>query len=246
MHEDTADSYHAGRHHGTTSVHDHGSRGRLRTGVCEGADEFSAWATHPHSQRRATGKTNRGPLDSTLDQLIIKHGASSSKGFRVRLGAAGLAVVGRHRADARIRCAPAQAQRTDAEFGGRSGRRPTVHIHGPGFTRIRSLHHRPRLPDAHSFRMIIADSIDGRPMSIGALGPLWAACDADRLAAFKDKTRCALGACTRRRSRLPDPVPTEDVWFQGGQIYPLLLGFLKHPTDSGMTCLGSHRTTLGK
>jgi hypothetical protein len=32
----------------------------------------------------------------------------------------------------------------------------------------------------------------------------------------------------------------------GGQIYPVPAGDLKQPTDSGITCLGSHSTTLGK
>src|SRR5262249_51080811 len=32
----------------------------------------------------------------------------------------------------------------------------------------------------------------------------------------------------------------------GGQIYPVPDGDLKQPTDSGITCLGSHSTTFGK
>ena len=35
--------------------------------------------------------------------------------------------------------------------------------------------------------MIVATTLDGAPMSIGGLGPLWAVYDADRLADFKDK-----------------------------------------------------------
>ncbi len=31
-----------------------------------------------------------------------------------------------------------------------------------------------------------------------------------------------------------------------GQIYPVPAGDLKQPTDSGITCFGSHSTTLGK
>ena len=33
---------------------------------------------------------------------------------------------------------------------------------------------------------------------------------------------------------------------QFGQIYPVPAGDLKQPTDSGITCLGSHSTTFGK
>ena len=31
-----------------------------------------------------------------------------------------------------------------------------------------------------------------------------------------------------------------------GQIYPVPAGDLKQPTDSGITCFGSHSTTFGK
>ena len=43
------------------------------------------------------------------------------------------------------------------------------------------------LADAHGYRMIVATRLDGVPMSLGGLGPLWAVYDADRLPAFKDK-----------------------------------------------------------
>ncbi len=43
------------------------------------------------------------------------------------------------------------------------------------------------LADARAYRMIVATTLDGRPLSVGGLGPLWAVYDADRLPAFKDK-----------------------------------------------------------
>jgi hypothetical protein len=43
------------------------------------------------------------------------------------------------------------------------------------------------LADAQRYRMILATTLDGVPMSIGGLGPLWAVYDADRLGDFKDK-----------------------------------------------------------
>lgn len=43
------------------------------------------------------------------------------------------------------------------------------------------------LADARAYRMLVATSLDGVPMSIGGLGPLWAVYDADRLPAFRDK-----------------------------------------------------------
>src|SRR5207237_4110806 len=43
------------------------------------------------------------------------------------------------------------------------------------------------LADAQRYRMIVATAIDGIPLAIGGLGPLWAVYDADRLPDFKDK-----------------------------------------------------------
>ena len=43
------------------------------------------------------------------------------------------------------------------------------------------------LADAGRCRMIVATAIDGRPMSLGGLGPLWAVYDADRIPEFADK-----------------------------------------------------------
>jgi hypothetical protein len=43
------------------------------------------------------------------------------------------------------------------------------------------------LADARAYRMIVATRLDGVPMSLGGLGPLWAVHEADRIPAFKDK-----------------------------------------------------------
>jgi hypothetical protein len=43
------------------------------------------------------------------------------------------------------------------------------------------------LADASRYRMIVATAVDGRPMSLGGLGPLWAVYDADRVAEFAAK-----------------------------------------------------------
>ena len=43
------------------------------------------------------------------------------------------------------------------------------------------------MADAQRYRMIVATAIDGIPLAIGGLGPLWAVYDADRLPDFKDK-----------------------------------------------------------
>jgi hypothetical protein len=45
-----------------------------------------------------------------------------------------------------------------------------------------------------------------------------------------------MGPCVRR----------DDEEIQFGQMYPVPAGDLKQPTDSGITCFGSHSTTFGK
>jgi hypothetical protein len=43
------------------------------------------------------------------------------------------------------------------------------------------------LADASSHRMIVATRMDGQPLPLGGLGPLWLVYDADNLPAFRDK-----------------------------------------------------------
>jgi hypothetical protein len=43
------------------------------------------------------------------------------------------------------------------------------------------------MADANRYRMIVATALDGVPIGLGGLGPLWAVYDADHLADFKDK-----------------------------------------------------------
>jgi hypothetical protein len=135
----------------------------------------------------AIGKTNRGPLDPALDQLMLKHGAKFDRAFEFD--------------SAMLAALPAVAIEPTLEYDARphklsgpllssvieaAGVAPSANVMLAlraldGYTIALSL------ADARSYRMIVADSIDGHAMSIGGLGPLWAVYDADRLAAFKDK-----------------------------------------------------------
>ena len=57
------------------------------------------------------------------------------------------------------------------------------------------------LADLQTYRMVLATHMDGRPLALGGLGPLWAVLDADRVAPFKDKPlkeRFALWALPHR------------------------------------------------
>jgi hypothetical protein len=135
----------------------------------------------------AISKTNRGPLDPALDQLMVKHGAKFEKAFEfdsamlARLPA--IAIEPTLEYDARPHKLSGPLLSTVVESVGVA---PSANVilalrALDGYTIALSL------ADAKSYRMIIADSIDERPMSIGGLGPLWAVYDADRVAAFKDK-----------------------------------------------------------
>ena len=135
----------------------------------------------------AIGKSNRGPLDPALDVLLVKHGRSFDKAFV--FDAAMLAAL------------PALAIQPTLEYDAKPHK-----LSGPSLASVVAaagvaaaapvaLHLRAidgysvalSLADANRWRMIVATTLDGVPMSIGGLGPLWAVHDADRVADFKDR-----------------------------------------------------------
>ena len=135
----------------------------------------------------AVGKTNRGPFDPVLDQMMGKHGIKFDKAFA--FDAAALAKL------------PAITIKPTLEYDAKEHT-----LTGPLLTTVRAAAGSPSgsavqlglravdgynvgisLADATTYRMIVATHIDGQPMALGGLGPQWAVYDADRLAAFKDK-----------------------------------------------------------
>ena len=135
----------------------------------------------------AIARSNRGPLDPALDQLMVKHGAKFDKAWE--FDAAMLARL------------PSVAIQPTLEYDGRAHklRGPLlssvleavgVAAGAPLMLDLRALDGYTvalSLADARSYRMVVATTLDGVPMSVGGLGPLWAVYDADRLPAFKDK-----------------------------------------------------------
>jgi len=135
----------------------------------------------------AITRSNRGPLDPALDQLMIKHGARFDTAWE--FDAAMLSKL------------PAVTIQPTLEYDGK------VHkLSGPllgavveaagvapgasvmlGLRAIDGYIVAVSLADAQRYRMIVATTLDGVPLSLGGLGPLWAVYDADRLADFKDK-----------------------------------------------------------
>ena len=135
----------------------------------------------------AIGRSNRGPLDPALDQLMVKHGAHFDKAWE--FDAAMLARL------------PKATIRPTLEYDGQPHtlRGPLLSVvveaagvaaGAPVLLALRAVDGYTVAvspADARRYRMIVATTLDGVPMSLGGLGPLWAVYDADRLDDFKDK-----------------------------------------------------------
>ena len=168
----------------------------LAAGALAASLPLHAHAAPPASTRKGIGlltvtgaitRNNRGPLDPALDRLMIKHGAKFDTAWE--FDAAMLAKL------------PAVTIQPTLEYDAKVHR-----LSGPllgavveaagvapgasvmlGLRAIDGYIVAVSLADAKRYRMIVATSLDGVPLSLGGLGPLWAVCDADRLADFKDK-----------------------------------------------------------
>ena len=135
----------------------------------------------------AIARSNRGPLDPALDQLMVKHKAKFDKAWQfdaamlARLPAVTIQPTLEY--DAKVHKLNGPLLSTVVEAAGvAAGANVMLALRAiDGYTIALSL------ADARAYRMIVAGTLDGAPMSLGGLGPLWAVYDADRLPAFKDK-----------------------------------------------------------
>jgi len=135
----------------------------------------------------AVTRSNRGPLDPALDVLMAKHGARFERAWEfdasmlARLPAVTIQPTIEYDAKPHKLSGPTLASVVEAA-GVSPGASATLALRAiDGYTVAISL------SDAHGYRMIVATTIDGVPLSLGGLGPQWAVVDADRLPAFKDK-----------------------------------------------------------
>lgn len=131
------------------------------------------------------GKTNRGPVDPSLDQLMTKHGVKFDKAYVLDAEALRRLPVVRIKAtleyDARMHALSGPLLSSVLE---------SVGVAGDAMLGLRAVDGYVvplRMADARSFRMIVATEMDGVPLALGGLGPQWAIYEADTLAAFKDK-----------------------------------------------------------
>jgi hypothetical protein len=135
----------------------------------------------------AIAKSNRGPLDPALDQMLAKHGVQFTKAWTFDSAA--------------LRRLPAVTIRPTLEYDAKPHS-----LHGPlldtvlraagvaagatamlGLRAVDGYNAVLSLADARGYRMIVATHVDGQPLALGGLGPQWAVYEADRLADFKDK-----------------------------------------------------------
>jgi hypothetical protein len=135
----------------------------------------------------AISRHNRGPLDTALDQLMVKHGVKFDTAWEfdaamlVRLPSVTIEPTIEYDAKTHRLRGPLLSSVVEAA-GVAPGAQVILTLRAvDGYTVAVSL------ADARGYRMIVAASLDGLPMSFGGLGPLWAVYDADRLPAFKDK-----------------------------------------------------------
>lgn len=130
---------------------------------------------------------NRGPLDTALDQLMHKQGLAFAKARTFTF--------------AELSALPAVEIRPTLEYDAR----PHA-LRGPAFDRVLEAAGAPaaddavlvlaafdgyrvelKRADARELGFIVATHIDGSPLPLGGLGPLWAVFDAERIPALAAK-----------------------------------------------------------
>ncbi|RJG03530.1 molybdopterin-dependent oxidoreductase [Noviherbaspirillum sedimenti] len=125
-------------------------------------------------------RANRGPLDPALDQMMHKQGIKFDKAHTFDFAA--------------IAALPAVSIKPTLEYDARphtlSGPLLSDVVTAAGAPDMASARLLLRavdgyavvisLADARKYRFIVATHLDGRPMPLGGLGPLWAVYDADR------------------------------------------------------------------
>ena len=135
----------------------------------------------------AVPRSTRGPLDPALDQLMVRHGARFDKAWE--FDAAMLARLPSVTIQPTLEY-DAKPHKLSGPLLGSVVEAAGVAAGAPVMLTLRALdgYNVALNPaDARRHRMIVATKLDGVPMSLGGLGPLWAVYDADRLADFKDK-----------------------------------------------------------
>ena len=135
----------------------------------------------------AVGKTNRGPFDPVIDQMMGKHGIQFAKAYEFDTAAlqrlAAVTIKPTLEYDSKQHQLRGPLLATVLEAAG-VARGSNAQL---GLRAVDGYNVAIKLADAIAYRMIVATSIDGHPLALGGLGPQWALFEADTVAPFKDK-----------------------------------------------------------
>ncbi|MEC5404481.1 molybdopterin-dependent oxidoreductase [Paraburkholderia sp. MPAMCS5] len=135
----------------------------------------------------AIKRHNRGALDPAFDQLLAKHQVKFTEAFGVDLSS--------------ITSLPSVTIRPTVEYDSRqhalSGPLLTdllEHVGAPGAGSTQIVMHAvdgyavmTTLDTVRAYRFIVATHMDGKPLSLGGVGPLWAIYDADNIPELSSK-----------------------------------------------------------
>ncbi|AXE96162.1 molybdopterin-dependent oxidoreductase [Paraburkholderia sp. SIMBA_050] len=144
-------------------------------------DEASAASPVILTISGAIKRHNRGALDPAFDQLLAKHQVKFSQAYNVDLPL--------------LASMPAVTIQPTTEYDARphrlSGPLLTTlleHVGAPGAGGTQILLHAvdgyavmTTLDKVRAYRFVVATHMDGKPLPLGGMGPLWAAYDADHI-----------------------------------------------------------------
>jgi hypothetical protein len=129
----------------------------------------------------AIARPNRGPLDPALDQMLVKHKISFSQAYAfdfialLNLPAFNIKPTLEYDARAHTLRGPLLLD-VLAYAGARVAEGSKLVLRAVDGYAVALTP-----AEAKARRMMVATHLDGQPMALGGLGPLWAVCDADRV-----------------------------------------------------------------
>ncbi|MBK0393945.1 molybdopterin-dependent oxidoreductase [Ramlibacter algicola] len=125
----------------------------------------------------AINRTNRGPFDGVLDQMMAKQKLAFDKAYAFDFAAlASLPAVTIRPTleyDSKVHQLKGPLLATVLRAAGATGSNVLMRAvdgYAPGIS----------VADAQKYRFIVATHLDGKPMPLGGLGPLWAVYEADQ------------------------------------------------------------------
>jgi hypothetical protein len=164
----------------------------FRTAALGGLSVAGAAAAQPSGKRvpgpglltvtGAIGRGNRGAIDPALDQLMVKHKIRFDKAhvfdFAALLAMPAVTVKPTLEYDGKPHTlkGPLLADVVQATGAASADGTRLMLRAVDGYAAALSL------ADARKYRFVVATHLDGAPMALGGLGPLWAVYDADRFA----------------------------------------------------------------